>query len=578
VSPFVRRSSVRHADRLLARSVLLLALALYTATFAGLPEEPTGELAFQSARSMARGGLALTETPELDRLVSLAEGGDGTLPLRAGCAPRAAALYSCQGLAQGAVGVPFYWLGAGLGVAFHELQSRHAAAGTHAAASEYFEHLLFGWRNPLLGALTAALVVLAARRLGAERPHAWFAGVTYAGATFAWSQARGALPEVQIAFLLMLALHLILRLRERFERLKGVRRRTVWGLGIVLGVAALTHPGALPAVIVLGITARIVLLRGERHLARSRWAPVTSAARRGSGAGLGGLTAIAGPLLLALVAGVALDHWRFDAWFTTYRCSQGSASSSVGRLMEWLVSPGSGLLWTAPLILFVPLGLRRNPREADRLFTTVLLVVAACVAASAALTADPAAPWGFGPRPLLPALPFLWVAVGLGLGLAVPGSVRRRFAFTLAALGLLIQVPSALVGEATYQELAPRAARVAWPDDVLESPGSSADLDAERQERIPWSWRFAAPWVNWRILRHRIAGLGEELEVDEIFRVEGGGTVSCSNPRARGFRHLAWVDFSERLGGPVWPVVLLVLSLAVAGAALAVAGLDQNAP
>ena len=70
MSPFVRRSSVRHTDRVLARSVFLLVLAVYTATFSGMPDLPEGEIAFQSTRALAlRGRLALGGSPEADALV-----------------------------------------------------------------------------------------------------------------------------------------------------------------------------------------------------------------------------------------------------------------------------------------------------------------------------------------------------------------------------------------------------------------------------------------------------------------------------------------------------------------------------
>ena len=49
--------------------------------------------------------------------------------------------------------VPFYLAGRGLAVLWPSIEERHAATERMGVArSEYFGHLLVGWRNPLLGA------------------------------------------------------------------------------------------------------------------------------------------------------------------------------------------------------------------------------------------------------------------------------------------------------------------------------------------------------------------------------------------------------------------------------------------
>ena len=67
MSPFIRRPSVRHTDRVLARSVLFLVLAVYVVTAGGLPDNPDGELEFQTTSAFARTGeLAIGGTPEAE--------------------------------------------------------------------------------------------------------------------------------------------------------------------------------------------------------------------------------------------------------------------------------------------------------------------------------------------------------------------------------------------------------------------------------------------------------------------------------------------------------------------------------
>ena len=48
--------------------------------------------------------------------------------------------------------------------------------------------------------------------------------------------------------------------------------------------------------------------------------------------------------------------------------------------------------------------------------------------------------------------------------------------------------------------------------------------------------------------------------------------------RDRAFRHLAWVDFVERLGGPRWVPFSLLFALLVLGVAATVRGLDRTQP
>ena len=177
----------------------------------------------------------------------------------------------------------------------------------------------------------------------------------------------------------------------------------------------------------------------------------------------------------------------------------------------------------------------------------------------------------YGPRYLLPFLPFAWLAFGF----AVEGGGRRlrTVAVALSVVGLLVQLPAALVDHMTHQDLAVQAARVEWPE-----PGGADDReqDEARFLNLQWDWGFAAPWAHWRILRHRVAGLGEEFPVSEIFMMDSDLVVSPGGERERGFSHLAWVDLSRRLGGAGWPAGLLCLLLVGAGIVMAAGALDRT--
>src|SRR5262249_39471425 len=138
--------------------------------------------------------------------------------VRRGGPGREQEFFSWSGPGQALVGCPFYLLGAWSAQLFPEIEARHART-THlgSARSEYFAHLFVGLRNPLLGALTGARLVLAARRLGARRAWAALAGLSYGLCTLAWPQARGTLSDVQATAFLFLGFVLELCILQRLE-------------------------------------------------------------------------------------------------------------------------------------------------------------------------------------------------------------------------------------------------------------------------------------------------------------------------------------------------------------------------
>ena len=231
-----------------------------------------------------------------------------------------------------------------------------------------------------------------------------------------------------------------------------------------------------------------------------------------------------------------------------------------------LVSPGRGLLWMAPGILLAPLGLAWAWRRGERLWPLATIAVSLAVLAPAALAPGWHGAWTYGPRYLLPLVPFAWLGVALALTATHERRAWRLASAALFAGGALVTIPGVLVDTMSYHELAVRAARLAWPDE----PGAPADADAARFERMQWDLGFAAPLAHARILGRRLAGRSEEHPVAEVFLVDAPGSLRPSNGRDEGFRHLAWIDLHERLGRSfflpaVWVGTLLLLA---AGAAL----------
>ena len=571
MTPYVRPAAVQPGDRTAGWSVFLLLLAVYTATFSGLPDVPDAEVEYQTTSSIVRDQrLALGGTPEAEAL--LAEG-FGVAP---GGPGRSGRVYSRYGVGQAVLAVPLYLAGRGLGLLWPSIELRHAQTKAFGhPRSEYFAHLLVGWRNPLLGALTGMLIVLTARRLGVRRRFAWACGLSYGLATFAWPQARSTLSDVQATFLLFGAYHLIVRARECFARLAPPAAPLLSGIGLLLGAALLTRIAVLPAVLVLVVTAWRVLDFGHKLLGRA-WVGKELPQRQRLPTQALDLVL---PLVVCVLVLLALNYVRFGGLLRTGYESSVDLASFVSRspqlgLAGLLVSPGRGLLWMAPGLLLLPVALRHAHRSGERLWWGVLLALVLAVVIPASFLRGWHGAWTYGPRYILPILPFAWLGVGLALEACWPQNWIRWGASGLAALGLLVQLPAALVDHTTQTDLALQAARVAWPDDGVTD---AVEQEAVRFERLLWDWRFAAPWAHWRILRHRSADLGEAFASRAIYFVDGDTPLVPQHERERGFRHLAWVDLPTRLGGSVWPAVLLCVVLGGVGLILGLRAVDPAA-
>jgi hypothetical protein len=562
VSGFVSHKTVHHQDRVLARSVFLVCLAVFTATFVGPPDNPDAEVEFQTTSALVRTGrLALGGTPEADAIVQarfdVREGGPG----------REGRFYSWFGVGQALVGVPFYVLGSGVERLFPAIEERHRATTRMGAGrSEYFQHLFVGWRNPLLAALTVHLLMLSARRLGASRRSAWLGALGYGLCTYAWPQARSTLSDVQATFLLFLAFHLLLYAREAYGRGKGRPRVALGFAGLSLGLAFLTRLVTAPAIAVLLVAAWFVVRRGRRQRAGGRLAVTLD------------LATLAAPALAGLAAFLVVNQLRFgDPLESGYSDAVGSGTFFsyppwLG-LLGLLIAPGKGLVWMAPALLLAPLGITKVWRAGGRVWPLTVAGMAVAVAGPIVPLETWHGAWTYGPRYVLPLVPFLWLGTSLAFDEVAPQPWGRALARGLLVLGLAVSLPGVLVDHMTHQDLALQASRVAWP----EMPGDDeAQRDSKRFVQVQWDPRFAAPWAHWRILRHRAALGDEAFPAREIFFLDDDAVLTPEHERDRGFRHLAWIDFTRRLRGEVWPAALACILFLGAGLMLTFRGFESG--
>lgn len=564
MSPPVRAEAVQAADRNLAGAVFCLLFAVYLATFSGLPENPDAEVEFQSTSALVRTrSLALGGTPEAEAIVGLVHQGRQGFNVRRGGPGREHEAFSWSGIGQPLVAVPLYLAGSLAAHLFPALEQRHHGS-THlgVARSEYFEHLFVGLRNPLLGALTGALLVLAARRAGARRVHAVLCGLTYGLCSYAWPQARGTLSDVQATAALFLAFVLAESVLERLRSARTPPLATLVGFGLALGLAFLTRPVLAPGVAVLALFFLVRVRQEARATARAF--PLREFAA--------GLL----PALACLALALWVNRSRFgEALEFGYGGVVGTEwflRPPWEGLLGVTLSPGSGLLWFAPgMLLALPCFVHALRR---REYALPGLLVALVLALGVPLVLIPSwhGAWSYGPRYLLPLLPFLWFPLGVSLDWVWERTLPRVLACALFVLGGITALGGVLVEYNTNLDLSLQAAGLEWPP----APGLDPNHDEANFVRAKFDPRFAAPWAHWRIFRQRLAGRGERFAVRELYFLERDEIIEPSWERWLGFRHSAWVDLHQRLGGPLWPAFVSCGLLLLASRLLFVRARDAD--
>jgi hypothetical protein len=517
--------------------VFLLLLGLYTACFAGLPDNPDAEVEFQTVSSLWRThSLALGGTPEAEAIVAarfdVASGGPG----------RENQFFAWFGVGQAFVALPFYGLGRVLAALFPHVQQGAAASVDYGVQrSEYFEHLAVGWRNPLLGAWTAALVAALALRLGAARGSALVAGLSYGLCSFALAQARSTLSDVQATFFLALAVHQLVAARERIAS----RERAfmpAFVCGFALGMCVLTRVAVAPAAACIGFAA-LIALRGVRAAPSS-------------------FAALLAPLSACAIVFAWTNQARFGSWLETgYGAGVGGSFFSYPPhlgLAGLLISPSKGLAIVAPAAFLAPFAWRPLVARVGK--PAAVFVALALLAVLAPVCCMPGwhAAWTFGPRYLLPLLPLAWLGVAFALERARAG----KLAGVLLALGLAANLPAALVDTMTHHDFALQSARRAWP--LAGTP--ERDAEDQRFLNVEWEPRYMASLAHWKLFAWRLEHAEHEPTGDELYGDGSAEPLVVHHERDRGFRHLAWVWQRDAAGVRGAPLLWLAAVLAALGA------------
>jgi hypothetical protein len=346
---------------------------------------------------------------------SLVRSGSFDVPPNAGEIGRDGRYYSRYGIGQSIGAVPFYAIGLAAG---RVAATRGVPPGRVADAAVSF----FG---SFVTAATAAVVFLLALEFDAGPRVAVGCALIYGLATLALPYAKFFFSDPLCTLLLLLAALQAVRLSPGAGGRNSVTgclwAGTFLGLAISVRIAA-----AIPALVLV-----CALLLREGRQPRGHWPNVRAVA------------AVLGPILTAAALIGAYNAWRFGSPIKT-GYPEGALDGAVPYgLYVLLLSPGRGFFLYSPILVLGAIGFPHLIRI--RPFVGWLL--AALVTSQVLFYATyryPEGGWSYGPRLLLPAVPFCLLPLAVELP-RWKGWLRTAAVGSLVGTSFLVQLPAVCV-------------------------------------------------------------------------------------------------------------------------------------
>jgi hypothetical protein len=474
----------RRLDRRSAAIVALGLLGIYLLTMGGHTYSVDGEIYLASTRSLLHHTTVMQPTSDLDGIVILIAHKNGGLTT---AAPLGTLLLFAPG----------YVLGKVLSMPFGP------------ASRQEVLRLVYLSANSVFTAVTAGILVLLSRALGASRKSAVLLAVAFGLGTWAWAHSQTDFSEPGTAMLLTAAIFALTRWwKQRSSRSAAL-------VGFLIGVTVLTRSSTL-------LFIPIVFIAG---LSQPKATGDSSRVRQACFFMAGGL--IPGILFAAnawLRFGNPLDNGYPPLTYAT---------PIYEGLFGLFLSPGKGMIWYAPVTIVVLFGLRQTWIVNRRYSAMVLALVAAHLVVYSRFEM-----WSgenaYGPRYLIPLLPIIislvspiidtgqqWVhgvKVAALVGFLVPGILGASLYFNAVYWNASANVSANLHIESptpTQQYLAwnfqPRSSPIALNIRALPQlarntiarihghPGGITSLPAPFEDRIYWYAQAIEPdfWWAW---------------------------------------------------------------------------------
>lgn len=434
-----KEASHRRSEKV-ASLLLVFFVSLYFLTANGRICAGDEETMYRVTRNLVeRGDIAVQKETVLIGAMSL----KGLIPRRAytfqtnyaspGVSGR---YYSKYGLGQSLISVPFYLLGRALSKLIPSL------------GPQYLSKLSVAMLNPLVTTATCWLLFVFGRALGFSVTTSLWLSLAYGLSSMAWAYTKTFFSQPSTAFLLLAAAYAAHRFRYEGKVKQLLLAGLCLGLAILFRMAALI---TLPAFILY-----LLLPTRKEHGPLRRYA------------------AFLGPVVAVLLISAWYNLIRFGSVLETGYAEVAWITPLPAGLYGLLFSPGKSLFLYNP-ILFLAIGglvsFYIKHRAEALLFGLLILSYLAFHVPYNFWSGG----WNWGPRFLLPVVPFLSLSIGPLLEDAKIKGGRTSMALLLI-LGLLIQTPAILVDHSRYLiSLSER-----YPDDFYDrtiyQPGFSPVL------------------------------------------------------------------------------------------------------
>jgi hypothetical protein len=414
-------------DRRTAVAIVLILTGIYWLTMGGHTYSVDGETYLAGTRALVHHTTVLDPGPGLQGIVVAVKNKNGGLTT---AAPIGSLILMAPGFIVGKIlSIPF-----------------------PARTKEEVIRLIYLAGNPLMTALTAGLLFLICRRLGAARHHATLLAVAFGLGTWAWPHGHTDFTEPGTALLLTAATLALLRWRD------APSARRIALTGFLAGCVVITRSSTALFV--------PVFLLGGLLMTRTR-AP-SAAARSAVTFGIGGL--------LPALAMAVNSYLRFGGLFNSGYPTMSYATPAYEGVFGLFLSSGKGIVWYAPICIVVLFALRSS-YLADRgfaLFVAAITVAHLAVYARFAIWSGENA---YGPRYLIPLLP-----VFVALLAPVIGTGRQwvRGARLAAAAGFVIP---GLLGSLMYFNA------VYWRQQQAVFRNLDAKAPTATQQYLAWNFQ-----------------------------------------------------------------------------------------